>query len=650
MSRRIPAFAVALWLAILAGACHEPEAIGKRVLVLGFDGMDYELAGRLMAEGRLPNLARLAEQGGFSALETSIPPQSPVAWAEFITGLDAGGHGIFDFLHRDPATMVPYLSTSVTEAPGRMLRLGGWQIPLSSGTIELARHGTPFWDVLEDQGIRTTIMRIPANFPPSGTATRELSGMGTPDVLGGYGTYSYYTTAPEGEDLQSQVAGAGQVFPVEITDGVMAGVLRGPPNPLLVEPEDLTADFTLLVDSEQPIASLRIGDQEVILQEGEWSEWLEVVFDLPLFQKLRASARFYLKEVHPEVRLYVTPINFDPLAPAMPISTPEDFAAELARAAGRFYTQGMPEDTRALTDGLFDDADFLAQAALVADEHLRQYRYLLEGFEDGLLFYYFGFLDQTSHVMWRAMDPEHPAHDPERDAAYRTVIEDLYVEADRIVGETLDHLARTEDDATLIVMSDHGFTSWRRAFSLNAWLERMGYLAVRDPARRDIDFLQNIDWSRTQAYAIGLSGLYINREGREVVGRVSASEARLLEGEIARGLLRVIDPATGEPAIARVHARAEVYSDTGYLNIGPDLIVEYAKGVRASDASAAGQVPAEVFSDNTSEWSGDHIMDHMAVPGVLFTSRPLRKPARSLRELGAAVLAEVGIEDSRTNR
>jgi predicted AlkP superfamily phosphohydrolase/phosphomutase len=637
------AIASLVW-AIGLTACGAPEPVGKRVLVIGFDGMDYELTRRLLDEGRLPNLERLATTGGFASLQTSIPPQSPVAWSEFITGLDAGGHGIFDFVHRDPATMVPYFSTSTTQAPGRSLELGRWRLPLGAGTVELMRHGTPFWEVLEERGVRTTIMRVPANFPPSGSASRELSGMGTPDLLGGYGTFFFFTSAPETAPRQAEPSGGGQVFPVEVQGGIVRGVLRGPPNPLLAEPEDLEADFTVYIDPVRPVAKIVLGSREMILQEGEWSDWAEVEFTLPFFQKLRGACRFYLKAVRPDFELYVTPLNIDPLDPAMPISTPSDFAGELARAGGRFYTQGMPEDTKALTGGVFDNAEFLAQAALVADEQRRQYRFLLDGFEDGLFFYYFGFLDQVSHVMWRAMDPEHPAHDPERDAPYRHAIEDLYVKADAIVGETLERLAGSGDDVTLIVMSDHGFTSWRRAFSLNAWLEKQGYLAVRDAQKREVDFLQNVDWSRTQAYGLGLSGLYINREGRESVGIVSSSEARWLEEEIIRGLLRAVDPKTGELAIAAVHRRDEVYADSGYLELGPDLVVEYSKGVRSSDDSAAGRVPAEVFSDNTSEWSGDHIMDHEAVPGVLLSNRPLRRPARSLRDMGASLLAEFGIE------
>ena len=556
----------AMAIAALASACGGSEPVGHQVIVLGFDGMDYELTRRMMSEGRLPNLQRMAEDGAFSALETSIPPQSPVAWSDFITRLDAGGHGIFDFLHRDPETMVPYLSTTTTEPPGRTLRLGRWEIPLGGGEMVLMRQGVPFWEVLEEQGVSTTIVRMPANFPPSGTAGRELSGMGTPDILGGYGTYSLFTTAPE------RLGGSpgGDVQRAEIRRGVFNGSLRGPPNPLLVELEELRSDFRVYLDPVRPVVKIEIGDEEIILQEGDWSEWVPIEYPLPFFQKLRGMTRFYLKQVRPEFQLYATPVNLDPLDPAMPISTPDDFATELAEG-GRFYTQGFPEDTDAISDGVFDEEQFLAQAVLAADEIRRQYLELLDGFEDGLLFNYFGFLDQVSHIMWRATDPEHPAYDEARDGPYADVIEDLYIEADDIVGRTLARLEEIGGGGTLIVMSDHGFTSWRRAFSLNSWLEQNGYLTVRDRNRRDLDFLQNVDWSGTQAYALGLSGLYVNLEGREANGIVPPAERGILLREITRGLLREVDPATDELAITRVYARDETYTDTGHAEIGPDL-------------------------------------------------------------------------------
>ncbi len=307
------------------------------------------------------------------------------------------------------------------------------------------------------------------------------------------------------------------------------------------------------------------------------------------------------------------------------------------------FGPGVWEETKALMSGVFNDEDFLRQATLVAEEHHRQYRYVLEQFEDGFLFYYFGNLDQVSHMMWRTMDSSHPAHDPVADAAYRNVIEELYVEVDEIVGETLEHL---EDGEMLIVMSDHGFAPWTRAFNLNTWLNENGYIALKDPGREgEMEFFENVDWSRTQAYSVGLNSVYINVRGREGVGSVPREQRQIVLDEIARGLLRFIDPKTGQPAITKVYRRDQVYEDRGHLDIGPDLIVGFARGVRSGEGSALGGIGSEIIVDNTGKWSGDHLMDHETVPGVLLSNRPLRREAPSLKELAAAVLLEFGIED-----
>jgi hypothetical protein len=360
--------------------------------------MDYALAKEMMAEGRLPNLAKLAASGTFGPLGTSMPPQSPVAWSNFITGMDAGGHGIFDFVHRDPKTMIPYLSTSKAEASKRKLTLGKYQVPLGADKVELLRHGTPFWEALEARGIPTTIVRIPANFPPSGTASRELSGMGTPDILGGYGTFSYYTSDPY--TWAGKEVGGGRIYTVSVMDGVVQGTLQGPSNPFLVDGSKIAADFTVYVDPDEPVAKIVVGAEERVVKVGEWTGWVPISLPLVPTQSVPVMARFYLKEVRPGFGLYVTPLNLDPMSPAMPISTPASYAAELATATGRFYTQGMPEDTKAFQEGVFTQAEFETQAHLAGGEVERQYAQVLDRFEGGLLFYYFGNADQVSHMMW----------------------------------------------------------------------------------------------------------------------------------------------------------------------------------------------------------------------------------------------------------
>jgi len=649
------AMAVAV-LALWTVACGDGTGdSGRKVIVLGFDGMDYELTQRLMAEGRLPNFSRLAKEGGFGPLETAVPPQSPVAWSNFVTGMDSGGHAIFDFVHRDPETMLPYLSTSEAEDIERSLDFGKYTFPVAGGQMQSLRKGTPFWQVMEDHGVETTIVRIPANFPPSGTATRELSGMGTPDLLGTSGTFSFFTSelfAFQGDDISG-----GEVYEVYPYEGMVEASLYGPDNPYLVKKTKVEAPFKVYIDPDDRVAMIEVGDQEVVLEEGQWSGWVTVEFELisnPLLRgvltvmgiprDLAAEVRFYLKQTHPELELYATPLNMNPENPAMPISTPLDYAAELAEATGLFYTQEMPEDTKALSGGIFSVHEFVAQARLTANQFIDQFKYVLDQFEDGFLFYYFGNVDQTSHMMMRTLDPEHPAYDPELDGPYADLIPSLYEELDSVVGYTLEHMP---PDTKLIVMSDHGFTSWRRAFHLNTWLMENGYLALKDPNRRDDPgYLLNVDWSQTRAYGLGLNGLYLNIRGRERNGIVDPGQREALMREIAEKLKGVIDEATGEPAITKVYIAEETYKDRGYLDVGPDIQVGYAKGTRCSFESAIGEIPqTAVIVDNMEEWSGDHLMDHEAVPGILLSNEPLIRPAPSLRDLGASVLAEFGIEE-----
>jgi predicted AlkP superfamily phosphohydrolase/phosphomutase len=637
-------------LALVAAACvvlliasagcggrrHQP--IGRRVIVLGFDGLDFNLTRDLMARGRMPHFAQVAARGGFGPLGTSIPPQSPVAWSSFITGLDPGGHGIFDFIHRDPKTMTPYLSTARTQPPSHFIPLGRWQLPLTAGRVELLRKGRTFWEALDAHGIETTIVRMPANFPPSGRATRELSGMGTPDLLGTYGTFSFYTSDPF---VTGGPVPGGTIYPVEVRDGVVRAALEGPDNPLLRQPEKVRVELVVHVDASNTYAKIVLGGEERLLRVGEWSDWAPLHFDLA-WGRIPGQCRFFLKQLQPEFELYVSPLNLDPLAPALPVSSPGTYAADLARATGRFYTQGMPEDTAGLKAGVLGVPEFLQQARFAAEETERQYGYVLDSVTDGFVFYYFGNVDQVSHMMWRPMDPQHPAYDPTIDPRYSSVVAHLYEEMDAIVGRTLPRL---RGDDLLVVMSDHGFVSWRRAFNLNSWLRDNGYLKLRQVRTTGAgSSFDDIDWARTRAYGLGLNGLYINLRGRESTGIVERRTRDTLVREISDKLLGTIDPSTGAPAVTRVFRREEVYRSGGNDAIAPDIIVGYAKGTRASDESALGGVPREVIVDNRGSWSGDHCMDPASVPGILLSTKPLRTPATNLRELAPAILAELGIE------
>ena len=643
MSRRAVIVAAVLSIAAIAGqACGARVSSKTRVIVLGIDGMDYRVTSDLMARGLMPNFSKLASSGSFGPLATTMPPQSPVAWSSFITGLDPGGHGIFDFIHRDPADLAPYLSTTHTEPASRTLKVGSWQLPLSSAQVTLLREGRPFWDALESHGIRTAIIRMPANFPPSGLASRELSGMGTPDLLGTYGTSTLFSSSPK-EGAEAAMSGSRLVI-VDLIDQVVRAELTGPDHPYRIPARPLSVPLTAYLDPETAAAKIVIASEERVLKVGEWSDWVPVEFQLAPMVHVRGICRLFLKQVAPAFELYASPINLDPRAPAMPISTPASYAGELARATGLFYTQGLAEDTKGLSDHILTRDNYLQQAALVGDDLDRQYRAVLDDFGDGLLFYYFGGLDQVSHMMWRARDPGHPAYDAARDQPYAHVIDDLYVKFDGIVGEAM---RRAGPDGMVVVVSDHGFASWRRSFNLNSWLRDQGYLAVaaKTDGKNSGEF-SDVDWSRTRAYGLGLNGLYINVRSRERNGVVDPTERATLVEEIRQKLLSTIDPATGRAVVTKAVASGEAFKNLQGRNIAPDLLIGYAEGTRVSNESALGGTPSVILENNTQEWSGDHCMDPDVVPGILLTSRPLRRPAASLGSVAAALLAEFGIDIS----
>ena len=624
---------------LLPGPLASANTDTPNVVILGFDGMDYDLTREMMDSGQLPNFKRLEESGGpLQALGTAIPPQSPVAWSDFISGTDSGGHGIFDFIHRDPETMIPYLSTSSAK-PGGMWHFGKYQVPnpFAPGSMELLRRGQAFWTVLEDRGVETTIIRMPANFPPSGTATRELSGMGTPDVLGSNGTF-YFISSDPFAPINSKIDG-GEIINVEVRNGKVEAELVGPDNPFLRTPTPITAELTAYVDADANGAKIVLGTEEVLLMAGEWSEWIPITYDIVPTQALPAIVRLYLRSVSPHFELYVTPPNIDPSSPAMPISTPNDYAGHLCKCTGYFFTQGMPEETGAAKAGVFTLAEFLSQAKLAGDENILQYKYVLGEFEGGLLFHYFGNTDLVAHIVWRAMDPGHPAYDPIVDGPHADVVPQTYRQMDGVVGYTLDHMP---EGALLVVMSDHGFSSWRRVFHLNSWLRDNGYLAVKKEGEAGLNY-SNVDWSSTRAYGLGINGLYLNLQGRESGGIVGPGQREALIAEIKAKLLAVVDPATEKRAISKVYVREETYSDGGFRDIGPDIQVGYTKGTRGADESAVGELAPEFLYDNIKRWSGDHCMDHEAVPGILLTSRALKKRPTALKNLAAAILAEYEI-------
>ncbi len=642
LSRRefVRLVALGVGSSVLAGCGLKGREVGggaRRTLILGFDGLDPYLIRNWIAAGELPNFAKLQQQGGFRQLRSSRPPHSPVAWSNFITGMDPGGHGIYDFIHRDPASYGPHLSTSTTEPAERTISLGNWSIPLSGGQVKLWRKGPAFWKILEEHSIPTTIYRIPANFPPEQTSARTISGLGTPDLQGSYGHFSYFTENPPAN--AADISG-GTVYTVEVRDGVVEGKLRGPRNDFRASQEQATVGFRVYVDATNPVACIDIQGEQILLNEGEWSDWVQVNFQfLPVLASCSGICRFYLKSAHP-FALYVTPINIDPSDPALPISTPPNYANELQRNLGFFYTQGMAEDTKALSNGIFSDEEFLYQARMVFDERAEGLEYELSRFDDGVLFAYFSTSDLVVHMFWRATDPNHPLWTPKLAQEHGDVIKTVYQDLDRVLGRAMRVVG---DDTLVMVVSDHGFSPYRRSFDLNSWLIAHGYLQA--DLHSEQAKLETADWSRSKAYGIGFNGLYVNEVGREAEGSVWPGPAKdkLLDELIAR-LAEVRDPATGKKVIHSVRKTSECYAQRPAPALAPDIIVGFERGYRGSWQTAIGDAAVDWITDNDSKWSGDQCLDPDVVPGVLFCNRSIQAQNPALYDIAPTILAEYGIE------
>ena len=403
----------------------------KKVIVIGIDGMDPRLSERMMNRGLLPNFSRLRKQGGYRPLGTSIPPQSPVAWANFINGAGPGSHGIFDFIHRNPEKQcAPFFAAAETvsgegylEIGDHKLQLDFWPFDHKPAATLLRRQGVPFWDYLDEAGIRSTFYDLPSNYPPSPSKYghhRCLSGMGTPDILGTYGTYQHFA---EDGPVRTTSEGGGKRSMIFFENETAHVKLIGPPNSFLKKPQPTTIEFVVYRDKQARAALIEIQDHKILLKEGQWSRWLKLDFELsmPAFmpdENVRGTCRFYLQEVAPNFRLYATPINADPSEAAIQITEPPQFSKEISGELGLFYTTGFQEDHKALSNKVFTDAEYATQAGVVLQERLNLLKYALRHDNDGLLFFYFSSTDLQSHMFWWDSDEKHPTRSPENAKKY----------------------------------------------------------------------------------------------------------------------------------------------------------------------------------------------------------------------------------------
>ncbi|MEZ6061947.1 MAG: alkaline phosphatase family protein [Planctomycetaceae bacterium] len=635
----------------VGGPNRVSRSLGKKVIVIGIDGMDPRLSSAMMSAGELPNLSKMTAAGGFRKLGTSIPPQSPVAWSNFINGSGPGSHGIFDFIHRHPHDQcAPFFSAAET-LPGEgfiewgdhQLQLDFWPFGHKPPQTVLRRQGVPFWDYLDAKKIDSVFYDLPSNYPPSPSQYGHhkcISGMGTPDMLGTYGTYQYFSEDSPDEGLEE---GGGIRTRLKFDGDSARSKIVGPPDALRKNPKPLEITFEIHRDRNSGAALIEIQGRRIMLRPGQWSHWIRLDFAVSTPKPLPAQhasgvCRILLQEIAPNCRLYVTPINVDPSDPAVQLSEPADFITDVSDKLGLFYTTGFQEDHKARSNGIFNDDEFRRQATHVLEERLALFEYAVENYEDGLLFFYFSSSDLQSHMFWwdeSDGNARHPMMSSPEAAARFQYVKDLYRRLDSILGDIND---RYGGRATIFVMSDHGFANFGRQFNLNSWLRDFGYLNPRECTNVLVDG----DWSRTRAYGLGINGLYLNLKGRESEGIVEPGEEqeKLLRQLSAR--LRNVRDFNGNRVIRNVYRADEIYSGNATA-LAPDLIIGYARGYRASWETCLGELTQDTLLDNTSAWAADHCADALEVPGVLFCNKTIDKTDPSLVDIAPGILQEFGL-------
>jgi predicted AlkP superfamily phosphohydrolase/phosphomutase len=616
------------------------SAMTKKVVILGLDGMDPGLTTKFMREGRLPNFQKLAEHGVFRPLDTSVPSMSPVAWSTFATGVDASRHCIYDFLTRDPCTYAPLLSSTDIGSAKKVLNIGRYLMPLGKPKMKLLQKSQHFWKLLGEKNIFSIIQRVPITFPPVPFKNGLLlSGMCVPDLRGSQGTFSFFSTESEG-DAAKFIGGEQTVL--RRKGNVIRSRIVGPDNSMLKTGGRMTLPFTLTLADDGQSARVEIdGGETLTLKRNEYSDWVELTFKAGLGIKVSGIAKFYLISTDPHVNLYMTPIHIDPENPAMPISHPEVYAIYLAKKQGKYATLGLAEDTWSLNNRVIDEKIFFDQAISICEERETMFLDAVKQLKSGLVTTVFDTTDRVQHMFYRYLDPTHPANAGKDTEEWKDAIAQVYERADALLGKVW-HLV-DDPNTVFMAISDHGFTNFRRGVNINSWLRDNGYLYLKDEsARTSGEWFDGVDWTRTKAFALGLTGIFINRAGREKSGIVAeGAEYRELVKEIAAKLEEMIDPATGKGCVRKV-AMSQQYFDGPYRFDAPDLLVGWEGGYRNSWECAVGQVTEEAITDNTRSWSGDHCVDPDIVPGIFFCDRAINTDTPRLVDIPATVMKLFG--------
>jgi len=601
----------------------------RRVVVMGFDGMDPVLCRKFMADGKLPNLKSLSKSGTFAELATTTPSISPVAWSTFATGVNPGKHRIFDFFTRDPRNYLPVLSSALisTGKNGK------------KATVKLLRKSTSFWKILGKSKIFSIILRVPITFPAEKFYGTCLSAMCAPDLRGSQGSFTLFTSEPE--DTRPS---KGEIVSIDLQSNRLSLTIPGPQFVNDNKKETLSIQVTGTIEKQNKTVRLNLPHETIVLKQGEYSSWQPLKFKIGIRKEIAGIGRFLVTEITPHLKIYLTPINIDPEHPSMPISSPSYYSICLAKLHGPFATLGLAEDTWALNEEIIDEKAFLTQAHDICTERETAFLDNLQKSNEGLLVKVFDTTDRIQHMFFRYQDQDHPANQGKDISRHKDAILEIYQRSDQLVGKVIEQLHK---DDFLLVISDHGFKPFKWGVNLNTWLWQEGYLVLKENSQPGAEWFADVDWQKTRAFAFGLAGIFINTKGREKQGIVKpGKEKQALVLELKEKLEAMEDDDRPQKPINRAILATEELSGP-YVKEAPDIFTGFNIGYRVSWNSAIGRITEQVIEPNTKHWSGDHCLDPKLVPGVVFSNWQLQDADPALMDLGPTILDIFGLPKER---
>ncbi len=572
----------------------------SRVFTFFLDGADYGYVQHALSQNLLPNLARLASGGTFAPLATSCPAESPVAFAEILTGCNPGKHGIFDFLHRNPATYMPSVALF-------SFKNGQFHNNLSAPTL-----CTP----LLLAGIKSALIRLPATFPPPPDADLVISGLGVPDIGETWGTAISY---------EKQLKSDDDLFGTQTKTWKIIGDDR----------------YEIEIDGPSgKVARLNFFHQGEAWQCGElvfptniYSPWIEVDFD-----GSKGLIAAHISGAPDDPRILTTPVWGHPGTPQVPALHPDGLGQHFYESTGAFPLSGWPEPNLVYAQGRVDFPALLEMVNRATTILERQAFEILSDASYRLVMINFEAFDRIAHagIGETATDEVHAA------------LTGALIRFDDFVGQAMKHFP----EARIIVASDHGFAPWKKRVNVNRWLAENGYLAAdlstSDPTLGNLSnrklLWDGVDWSGTKAYALGLSKLYVNLEGREAQGIVPPGKpAEDLKKQLIEKLCDLKDPETGCSVFTRVLDSKRLYWGEAFSK-SAELVLCYNRGYRTDWVSSLGGVGTPVVAPNESRWLADHCgIDPDYVPGILITPGRVSADRVHLMDIAPSILRRFNV-------